>query len=68
MLPEAKDALHLVESSQSRLLASALSASLGLAAESAGRVRDAVLLAVALDMGDATIPRLAFSRVTRPLS
>src|SRR6266516_7382642 len=68
MLPETEDSLHLVEPPQRGLLAGALGSSRSLPAKRSVWVRDPVLLAVALDVGDTVVPRLLLRRVTRPLA
>jgi len=68
VLPETENPLHLVEPPQRGLLAGALGSSRSLPAKRSVRVRDPVLLAVALDVGDTVIPRLLLRRITRPLA
>ena len=51
-----------------RLLAGVPSAPLHLPSKGSVRVYDAVLLAVALDLGDAAIPCLALDWISRPLA
>ena len=68
LLAEAESFLHPLKSPQRRLLAGALGSSLCLRAEWLVRVLDLVLVAVALDLGDAAIPRLLLCRIARPVA
>jgi hypothetical protein len=68
VLAEAEGFLRLLEASQRRLLAGALGSSLRLPAERLVWVLDSVLVAVALDLGDAAIPGLLLRRIARSLA
>ena len=65
VLPQAKRALSLEQPPLCLHLAGALCSALCLFAESPVRIRDAVALAVALDLGHSSVPRLALERIAR---
>lgn len=67
MLPEAKGSLCLLQPPPRCLLPRSLGSLFGLPTKGVVRVFDAVLLAVALDLGDAAIPCLPLGRIARPL-
>jgi len=67
VLPQSKNSLRLADSPPHRLLARSLGPSFRLAAKGSVGVRDAVLLAVALDLRDAAIPCRPLRRVAWPL-